>query len=153
MPDIVFESFATVKPEMLLPIVNEQAVRTHLIEHARFTEQSVKDWIAEKLEVDASAGCRVRAVYIKGVLAGWCGIQRDENGFELAIVLSQSFWGNGVAICKTLLFWAKELGHKEVLFHLLESRPEYKALRKLATKVETSQLLGRSFTTYYIAID
>ncbi len=106
----------------------------------------------EKINTDAIEGCRIRAVYIDGTLAGWCGIQPDDNGFELAIVISKDFWGFGMAIFKTLMRCAKELGHKEILFHLLESRPEYKALSKIATKVHKTELADRNFTTYYIAV-
>jgi len=86
-------------------------------------------------------------------LAGWCGIQPDNNGFELAIVISQRFWGCGLSIFSTLMCWAKELKHKEVLFHLLDSRREYKMLSKMANKVHSTQLLGRCFTTYYFLVD
>ncbi len=101
----------------------------------------------EKLTVDAIGGCRVRAIRIDREVAGWCGIQPDDQGVELAIVLSQKFWGSGIKIFKTLMLWAKELGHKEVLFHLLDSRRDYKAIRKMASRVYTSELLGRRFTT------
>ena len=105
-----------------------------------------------KVKTDTIQGCRLRVVFIDGALAGWCGIQPDKNGFELAIVISQKFWGFGISIFKTLMCWAKELGHKEVLFHLLESRPEYKALNKMSTKVLTTELEGRTFTTYYVSV-
>ena len=92
--------------------------------------QSISTWIAEKIALDQSPGCRIRAVVVDGELSGWCGIQPDDQGHELAIVLSQPAWGQGRSIFKQLLTWAKELGHKEVLFHLLETRPEYRALQK-----------------------
>jgi len=107
----------------------------------------------EKIEIESLEGCRIRAVFINGDLVGWCGIQQDNNGFELAIVISQKFWGFGIPIFKTLMLWAKELGHKEVLFHLLDSRPEYKALKKTSTKTNKTELLGRFFTTYYFSVD
>ena len=48
--------------------------------------------------------------------------------------------------------WAKELGHKEILFHLLESRPEYKSLNKMSTKVYKTELAGRCCTTYHVDV-
>ncbi|WP_370979500.1 N-acetyltransferase [Agaribacterium sp. ZY112] len=152
MNNIEFLPFSQVVPKDLLSVVNEDSLRTHLIDHAYFDERSLLAWMADKINTDASTGCRIRAVYIGGSLAGWCGIQPDTKGFELAIVISQRFWGFGIRIFKTLMLWAKELGHQEVLFHLLETRPEYKALNKLATKVDKTELAGRSFTTYYIAV-
>ncbi len=76
-----------------------------------------------KIQTGALSGCRIRAIYIDGKLAGWYGIQPDDNGFELAIVLSEKFWGFGITIFKIMMCWAKELGHKEIVFHLLDSRP------------------------------
>ena len=48
--------------------------------------------------------------------------------------------------------WAGQLEHKEVLFHLLDTRREYNALAKIATKVHRTQRLGRNFTTYYFSL-
>ncbi|WDE00337.1 hypothetical protein [Thalassomonas actiniarum] len=153
MTKVDFVSFNQVNPEEFLPVVNEQGVRKHLIDHENFTSISIREWINEKLKTEHLDGCRIRAIYIDGALAGWCGILPDDNGFELAVVISQKFWGVGISIFKTLMLWAKELGHKEILFHLLDSRPEYKALNKMSTKVHKTELLGRCFTTYYISVD
>lgn len=152
MSEIKFLSFNFVDPEDFLAIVNEDVLRKHLIDHEKFTSISIREWMNEKLEIESLEGCRIRAIYIGGALAGWCGIQPDVNGFELAIVISQKFWGFGISIFKTLMLWAKELGHKEILFHLLDSRPEYKVLKKMATKVHKTDLFGRCFTTYYIQV-
>lgn len=153
MSEIEFVSFNQVDPENLLPVVNEQALRKHLVHHEYFDSVSIKEWMNGKAQTESIPGCRVRAVFIDGVLAGWCGIQPDDNGFEIAIVISKEFWGVGISIFSSLMCWAKELGHKEIIFHLLETRPEYKALKRMATKVQKTELLGRSFTTYFISVD
>ncbi|WP_299584809.1 N-acetyltransferase [uncultured Microbulbifer sp.] len=153
MSEIKYLSFNDVDPEDFLAVVNEKALRKHLIDHALFDSISIRDWMEAKIKIESMSGCRVRAIYIGGMLAGWCGIQPDNNGFEFAIVISQKFWGFGRTIFKTLMCWAKELGHKEIVFHLLGSRPEYKALNRIATKVHKTELLGQWFTTYYISID
>ncbi|WP_297308205.1 N-acetyltransferase [Neptuniibacter sp.] len=134
MPNIEYLSFNEVDPQNLIAVVNEDSLRTHLIDHPYFDATSIQSWIEDKLKTDAMRGCRVRIVSIDGELAGWCGIQRDDEDFEIAIVISKRFWGSGVPIFKTLLGWADELGHQEVLFHLLDSRREYKALAKMASK-------------------
>lgn len=152
MPNIEYLSFKDVDPTVLMTVVNEDSLRTHLIDHPYFDATSIQSWIEDKLKTDAMPGCRVRIVSIDGELAGWCGIQPDEDGFEIAIVISQRFWGSGVTIFKTLIYWAAELGHQEVLFHLLDSRRDYKALAKMASKVHRSQLLGRNFTTYHFPV-
>ena len=153
MSNIEYLTFEQVDPEELMTVMNEDSLRAHLIHHPYFDVTSIQAWIEDKIKTDLLWGCRIRAVSIDGVLAGWCGIQPDDNGFEIAIVISQKFWGSGIHIFKTLKCWAGELGHKEVLFHLLDTRREYKALAKMATKVRSTQLLGRSFTTYYFSVD
>lgn len=152
MTDIEFSSFKDVRAEEWLEILNQDALRTHLIEHPYFDENSLNEWVEDKMKVDSMAGCRVRAVYIGGVLAGWCGIQPDDNGFEIAIVISQKFWGKGISIFRILMRWASELGHREIIFHLLETRPEYKALKKMSTRSHKTTLAGHRFTTYYLAV-
>jgi hypothetical protein len=152
MSEIEFLHFNQVNPEDFLGVVNEDSLRTHLIDHPYFDVASLQAWMEDKIKVDAVQGCRIRAVYIGGVLAGWCGIQPDDNGFELAIVISQKFWGFGIPIFKVLMCWANEMGHKEILFHLLESRPEYKALNRISTKVHKTEQLGRCFTSYHVPV-
>ena len=153
MCNIEFLSFKEVDPKDLMGVVNEDSLRVHLIHHPYFDITNIQAWIEDKIKTDALQGCRVRVVFIDGVLAGWCGIQPDDYGFEIAIVISQRFWGSGIVIFKTLMFWAGELGHKEVLFHLLHTRREYKALAKMAVKVHQSQRLGRNFTTYHFSVE
>jgi hypothetical protein len=137
----------------LLEILNDDCLRKHLVDHPYFDDASLQSWMEAKIAIDAIQGCRIRLVSVDGMLAGWCGIQPDDNGFELAIVISRNFWGSGVQVFRSLLHWARELGHNEVLFHLLDSRPVYKALSKMASKVESTELYGRRFTTYYIPVD
>lgn len=152
MSEITYLNFDQIDPEAFLPIVNEDTLRRHLVDHPQFDPHSVREWIQGKTETDAMDGCRVRAVVVEGTLAGWCGIQPDDNGFEIAIVLSKAFWGVGIVIFKDMMGWAKALGHKEVMFHLLETRAEYKSLKRLASHVQKTELMGRSFTTYVISV-
>ncbi|MCV2403431.1 N-acetyltransferase [Marinomonas sp. C2222] len=153
MRNIEYLAFEYVDLNVLMDVLNEGSLREHLVEHPYFDPKSISEWVKGKVETDAVEGCRVRVISIDGDIAGWCGIQPDDKGFEIAIVLSQKFWGAGASIFKTLLGWAAELGHKEVCFHLLDSRREYKTLAKMADSVSRSQLLGRSFTTYLFSVD
>lgn len=152
MSEIEYSYLDQVNIEELRVLLNENSLRAHLIDHPYFDSKSLQSWIVEKIRVDSLKGCRVRAIHIDGVLAGWCGIQPDDDGFELAIVISQNFWGFGILIFKALINWAEALGHTEILFHLLETRPEYKALKKIATKVRKTEKFGRFFTTYHIPV-
>ncbi len=53
----------------------------------------------------------------------------------------------------TINNWAKELGHHEVLCHLLDSRREYKALKKFTDRIKQSQLLNRYLVSYYVSVN
>jgi len=145
---IEFIELQKIDPNDMLGVVNQKSLRTHLVTHPLFDETSIRTWMNEKTEIGMKKGCRIRAVNVDGELAGWCGIQPDDEGFELAIVISKEHWGQGVPIFKKMICWANELGHDEVKFHLLDSRREYRALSKLAKTVQSTELLGRRFTTY-----
>ena len=103
--------------------------------------------------MNATPGCRVRAIVVDGQCAGWCGVQYDNGEYEIAVVLDDSQWGLGRRIFRDLMIWAKELGHKTVSIHFLHTRPEYKFLRKIAQSVHESQILGNKFTTYTLAVE
>ncbi len=148
-----FKLFTDVGVGDFLSVVNDQTVRKHLIDHPPFDAASVRIWMDDKMRIDMLPGCRVRAVLIDGVLVGWCGIQPDDDGVEIAVVIAKAGWGTGIAIFKDMMGWARQMGHKEVMFHLLSTRPEYRALTKRATRVQKTTLSGRHFTTYYISVE
>ena len=151
--EIEYVPFVALNPTEWLDVLNDGNLRRHLVEHPLFGPESIQHWLNEKSEIDTLPGCRIRAVMIGGRLAGWCGIQPDEYGYEIAIVLCSAFWGIGIAIFKDMMAWAKEMGHGQLVFHLLDSRPEYKSLRKLACNIHTTELMGRAFTSYVIEVD
>lgn len=153
MRTIEYKQFSQVRPGELVPVLNDPTLRRHLVEHSLFDPNNIREWIDHKSRTDATPGCRVRVVYIGAEVAGWCGIQPDESGFEIAIVISKKFWGFGIAIFKELMGWAQELGHKELVFHLLETRAEYRLLKRKATKIKQTELLGRRFTTFFISVE
>jgi len=152
MNKIEYIHFSQVNPEQLLEILNDALLRKHLVAHAVFDTTSIREWMDQKIQSDSVPGCRVRAVSIDGELAGWCGIQPDDSGFEIAIVLSQRFWGSGISVFKALMRWARELGHQDIKFHLLETRLEYTFLKRKAQAVKKTQILGRTFTTYILSV-
>jgi hypothetical protein len=104
---MVFSPFSAVRAEDFLPLLNDETLRKHLIPHPLFDVAGVRDWMAYKLGIDARPGCRVRAIFLDGTLAGWCGIQPDDEGVELAIVLAKAGWGSGVAIFNEMMGWAR----------------------------------------------
>ena len=153
MSEMEFVGFNDLNSEEFLTVVNEKSLRKHLIDHPHFDSISIREWMENKIKTESLPGCRIRAIYIREALAGWCGIQPDDNGFEIAIVIAKEFWGFGIPIFQKMMLWAKEMGHKEIVFHLLETHPEYKSLKRKATKVQKTELLGRSFTTHFVSVE
>ncbi|MEZ6932556.1 GNAT family N-acetyltransferase [Aeromonas sp. S16(2024)] len=147
-----FIPFSDVSAEDFLPLVNDETLRKHLIDHPIFDVAGVRAWMDEKRRIDALPGCRVRAVLIDGALVGWCGLQPDEEGIEIAIVIARAGWGRGLAIFHEMMGWARTMGHQEVVFHLLGTRPPYRSLARRATRVKKTTLSGHSFTTYYFSV-
>jgi len=139
-------------PDDFIPLLNNQRTREHLIEHELFDSDTVKTWIESKIKVDSISGCKVRAIIIGNQLAGWCGIQFEDKKYEIAIVIDDKYWGLGKKIFTDIMCWAKALGHDEIYIHFLHTRPVYKFLRKISTKIYESDLFGSKFTTYQLTV-
>lgn len=152
MSRIDYIEFKDVAPEDFIPVLNEGSIREHLISHGIFDSESVREWVQGKIKSSSAKGCCIKAVYVDGFLVGWCGIQEDKLNHEIAIVISKSVWGVGTKIFRDMMIWAKDFDHKEVVIHLLESRPVYKALEKIAVNTHATEMLGRTFVTYHIPV-
>lgn len=137
----------------LISILNSEDVRKHLMPHDQFDQMLLTNWIKQKNACDALVGCRVRGILINQQLAGWCGIQNDELGYEIGIILAKHYWGYGKFVFKTMRTWAKEFGHNELIIHLHTSRPNYKFLLKLSNNTVTkSEIQGNKFNSYHVQI-
>ena len=153
MDGIEYIKLSEVNPAEFVPLLNKQKIRKHLINHPLFDVETAKAWLEAKVEVDSYQGCKVRAIFVDKQLAGWCGIQLEDEKYEIAIVIDDDYWGLGIKIFREIMSWAKELGHKTVFIHFLHTRPEYKFLRKISKNVYESELLGSKFTTYELAVE
>jgi RimJ/RimL family protein N-acetyltransferase len=136
----------------LLKVLNKEKVREHLVSHDEFDEALLEKWVSDKVEVDLSKGCKIKGIRVNGLVAGWCGIQFENEAYELAIVLDDEYWGIGISVFKDAMKWAFELGHSYVVLHLLNTRPEYKFLRKMASRVYESTLFGQKYTSYELRV-
>lgn len=152
MTSIEYVKFSEVNPESFLPLLNKLKIREHLIKHELFDRDSAESWMKSKIEVDANNGCKVRAIKVDNQLIGWCGIQLEEEQYEIAIVIDDNSWGLGIKIFHEIMNWAKSFGHKEVYIHFLHTRPKYKFLQKLSKKVYKSELFGSKFNTYQLEV-
>ncbi|MBJ7539007.1 GNAT family N-acetyltransferase [Marinomonas transparens] len=153
MPTIEYVKFSEVNPESFLPLLNKLKIREHLIQHELFDRDSAAAWMKSKVDVDASHGCKVRAINVDDQLIGWCGIQLEDAKYEIAIVIDDGSWGLGIKIFHEMMGWAKAMGHDEVYIHFLHTRPNYKFLQKMAKKTYESDILGNKFNTYLLAVN
>jgi hypothetical protein len=142
MSTIEYIKFEEVDPSQFIPLLNKDKLREHLIGHNLFDLELVNSWMAGKIAIDGSSGCKVRAVLVDSNLAGWCGIQLEVGKYEVALVIDESYWGAGIKIFQEILVWAKSFNHKTVFIHFLYTRPEYKFLRKIAKTVYQSERRG-----------
>lgn len=135
-----------------LLLLNNEKVRKHLMPHPYFDETLLKQWLSEKIIEDGKPGCRVRAVMVGEQLAGWCGIQESEGGYELAVVVAPKFNGLGLRVYAELMTWAQNLGHKQVIIYFLHTRRLYRFLQKRALSVANCELYGQQFTRYILQV-
>jgi len=152
MSDITYVNIDDLDRAAFLKILNKDKLRKHLVSHSRFDSALLDEWIEEKRKIDSTTGCKVKGIIVNGAVAGWCGIQFENDAYELAIVLDEDYWGLGIAIFKDLMHWARGLGHNRVVLHLLNTRPEYQFLRKMAARVYESTLFGQSYTSYELCV-
>lgn len=152
MRRIEYTSLQDLDRRELLDVLNKEKIRKHLVSHDKFDEASLEEWLLDKVSVDSTKGCKVRGIRVNGAVAGWCGIQFENEVYELAIVLDEEFWGIGVSVFKDVMVWASELGHSHVVLHLYNTRSEYKFLRKMASRVYESTMFGQKYTSYELRV-
>jgi len=153
MCTVKYPKFDTINPSDFLSLLNSKKIRKHLIEHELFTIDTLTTWMQNKMQVDATSGCKVRGIICDSELAGWCGIQFEEGKYELAIIIDDKFWGLGKRVFKDMMLWAKELEHSVVYIHFLHTRPKYKFLKKIAKNVYEADFFGNKFTTYQLKVE
>jgi len=152
MKHISYVEIESLNQNELLSILNKESVRKHLVSHDRFDEDLLENWVAGKVIVNSTKGCKVKGIKVNEAVAGWCGIQFENGSFELAIVLDEKYWGIGVRVFKDVMAWATELGHSKVVLHLLNTRPEYKFLKTKACRVYESTMFGQKYISYELRV-
>jgi hypothetical protein len=152
MKNIEYTSLREIDRMELLKVLNKKKIREHLVSHDEFDEASLEKWIIEKTKVDSCKGCVVKGVKVDAYVAGWCGIQFENGTFELAIILDEEYWGIGISVFKDTMKWAYELGHSQIVLHLFNTRPEYKFLRKMASRIYESTMFGQKYISYELRV-
>ncbi len=152
MKNIEYVNIQDLNSVELLNILNKEKVREHLVPHDVFDEASLEGWVKSKIQVNLIPGCKVKGIEVDEVAAGWCGIQFENGSYELAIVLDPNYWGIGFNVFKEVMKWASDLDHSKVVLHLFNTRPEYKFLQKMASRVYESTIFGQKYTSYELRV-
>lgn len=152
MSNVDYFRFNEINPIDFLPLLNNQKIRKHLIEHELFTIDTLTAWMNSKIEADATLGCKIRGIVCEGELVGWCGIQLEDGKYEIAIIIDDKFWGLGKKVFWDMMHWAKELDLEEVYINFLHTRPDYKFLKNIAKAVYETELYGSKFTSYQLTV-
>lgn len=138
-------------PAELAELLNDPSVRKYLVDHPIFTESTAEAWAESKAQENAIPGCMIRAIRQGKALAGWCGIQKHDGHFELAIVLSPAYWRHGAEVMQQVRSWASDKGHEHLMIHLPQSRPQQRAIaRILGDPISQTEVAGEPFNTYRI---
>lgn len=153
MGALEYVKLSEIDPKEFICLLNKQKNREHLISHELFNMDILQSWIKDKIKVDSIRGCKVRAIIYKNELAGWCGIQPENEKHEIAIVIDEKHWGIGKAVFQEIMSWAKVFDHSELFIHFHHTRPEYKFLRKMSKNVYKSERFGSKFTTYQLKVE
>ncbi len=152
MSALTYRSFDNIREDDFLLLFNKNKIRTHLIPHEMFTRESLSKWVKDKKRIDTIDGCKIRAVYYQQKLVGWCGIQVENDKYEIAIILDDKVWGHGKTVFNQVMCWAKELGHDVIYIHFLHTRPKYQFLTQLATNISDVVIFGERFTCYQLSV-
>lgn len=145
--------FGTSPTDEWLELLNSDLVRKYLVRHPQFTVETLNDWLKGKITADQTPGCRLREIHCRGRLAGWCGIQLESGDFEVALALAPAYWGRGQEVVNVIRKWAREMGHRQLLAHFPQSRPQTKALNRLfGQPIGERKIKEHAFVTYAIEI-
>jgi ribosomal protein S18 acetylase RimI-like enzyme len=115
-----------------------------------FDSDSYDHFIAEKKSIWEKHGFGPCAYFIKNNFIGWAGLQPDDDGYELALVVSPAYWGQGKHIYHDLIQEAFTKHHLDSVTILLPlSRTRTKWILKQGFKEESRvKIKGKTFVRF-----
>jgi hypothetical protein len=110
----------------------------------------LRNWVAGKEAITQQHGFGPQAILFDGEFAGWGGIEPDDAGASISLVLSPGFWGHGHQILDVLLEEAfGRLGLPYVLVELPPTRTKVRGLLRLGFReVGDRTIEGERFVVY-----
>lgn len=110
----------------------------------------LRGWVAEKEAITQQHGFGPQAILLDGHFAGWGGIEPDDAGASISLVLFPAFWGRGHQVLDVLLEEAfGGLGLPYVLVEFPPSRTRIRGLLRLGFReVGERTIVGERFIVY-----
>ena len=149
---IAFTPLSSIDPEQLRALLTDPQVIRHmpLADPEPMTPDELRDWVAGKEAIRQQHGFGPQAILLDGDFAGWGGIEPDDAGASISLVLFPAFWGRGRQILDVLLEEAfRRLGLPYVLVEFPPSRTRVRGLLHLGFReVGDSTIEGERFVVY-----
>ena len=149
---ISFAPLSSVDLEELRALNSDPPVVLHmpLAGPEPMSPNELRNWVAGKEAITQQHGFGPQAILFDGEFAGWGGIEPDDAGASISLVLSPGFWGHGHQILDVLLEEAfGRLGLPYVLVELPPTRTKVRGLLRLGFReVGDRTIEGERFVVY-----
>lgn len=103
-PLLRFDSLLLPSIEQWLELFNDKRVQKHMPLASDSVDAIwVENWVRHKFDDSQNSPFKVYSVWLDENFAGWAAIQKDEEDYELAIVLNPTYWGAGLNVFQKLV--------------------------------------------------
>lgn len=135
-PKITFCPLSEVAPVEILHHMRDPKIATHLpLLTRRWQLSDVVEFVAVKEQDRVAHGIGHRAILCEGRYAGWGGLQKEGDDWDLGVVLRAEYFGLGLRVVRLLLEEAqKDPRIDAVTFLLPPSRRHLGALKRLGAQ-------------------
>jgi RimJ/RimL family protein N-acetyltransferase len=148
----MFVPLSSIDLEELRALNTDPQVMRHmpLADPEPMSPDELRDWVAGKEAITRQHGFGPQAILLDGDFAGWGGIEPDDAGASISLVLFPAFWGRGREILDVLLEEAfGRLGLPYVLVEFPPTRTRVRGLLRLGFReVGDRTIEGERFVVY-----
>jgi ribosomal-protein-alanine N-acetyltransferase len=149
---IAFTPLSLIDPQALQALFTDPRVIRHmpLADPEPMSLDELRDWVAGKEAITQQHGFGPQAILLDDYFAGSGGIEPDDAGASISLVLLPAFWGHGRQILDVLLEKAfGRLGLPYVLVEFPPTRTRVRGLLHLGFReVGDRTIEGERFVVY-----
>lgn len=142
--EVVFKRLSEIDEEALIELMNDPAVRRHLLlAKGYFGQSECREFVAAKERMWTDHGYGPWAFVLGEELVGWGGIQPESGDVDVGMVLHRRHWGAGKALYERIVQFAfGDLGFQALVALLPESRTRTAGLLRLGFRPDGEVVLG-----------